>query len=290
MDNTGMKLEQQKTGALKCLNALDLKLIAMALMLSDHIWYVFLQEQESFHWMTYIGRLAFPIFAFQIVEGFAYTHDLKKYISRVFLFALVSEIPFNLAFYGSISYPYHQNVMFTFGIALLLLAVIEKARKKGRTVFVLTSAVCIVVGYVAGYVTQVDYDGEGILTVMLLYFFRNMRFGWVGQLASLLFVNLGLFGFYNPSSVQWFTVALQTFNESQSQWVPLSGYTFPLPFIGPDVVWELTEQALAALALIPIWMYNRKQGPHSRALQYACYAFYPGHLLILGLLAKFVVG
>ena len=285
-----MNMEKQKTASLKCLNALDLKLIAMALMLSDHIWYVFFQDQEYLHWMTYIGRLAFPIFAFQIVEGFAYTHDLRKYIGRVFLFALVSEIPFDLAFYGSLSYPYHQNVMFTFCIALLLLAAIEKARKKGRTVFVLTTAACIVFGYLAGYVTQVDYYGEGILTVILLYFFRDMRFGWIGQLASLLFINLGLFGFYNTSSGRWFNVGLQMFNESQSQWVPLGSYMFPLPFCGPDISWMLTEQALAALALIPIWMYNRKQGPHSRALQYACYAFYPGHLLILGLLAKFVVG
>lgn len=192
-------MEKQKTIPLKCLNALDLKLIAMALMLSDHVWYVFLQEQEAFHWMTYIGRIAFPVFAFQIVEGFAYTHNFKKYLGRVFLFALVSEIPFNLAFYGSFLYPYHQNVMFTFCIALLLLAVIENARKKGRTVFVLTAAVCTVLGYLLGYVAQVDYLGEGILMVMLFYFFRNMRFGWVGQLVSMFFVNFGMFGLRNTS-------------------------------------------------------------------------------------------
>ena len=282
-------MEEQKKVSLKCLNALNLKLIAMVLMLSDHIWYVFLQEQESFHWMTYIGRLAFPIFAFQIVEGFAYTHNFRKYVGRVFLFALVSEIPFNLAFYGTISYPEHQNVMFTFCIALLLLAVIEKARKKGRAVFVLTSAVCIVSGYLLGYVLQVDYYGEGILMVMLFYFFRNMRFGWVGQLAGLLFVNFGIYGL-RDTMVQWFTVALAMFHTDQSQWFTLGSYMFPLPFFTPNMSWVLTDQALAVLALIPIWMYNRKQGPHNRALQYACYAFYPGHLLILGLLAKFVAG
>lgn len=77
-------MENQKTTSFKCLNALGLKLLAMALMLSDHIWYVFLQDKEGFQWMTYIGRIAFPIFAFQIVEGFAYTHNFKKYWSRVF--------------------------------------------------------------------------------------------------------------------------------------------------------------------------------------------------------------
>ena len=284
-------MENQKTTSFKCLNALGLKLLAMALMLSDHIWYVFLQDKEGFQWMTYIGRIAFPIFAFQIVEGFAYTHNFKKYWSRVFLFALLSEIPFNLAFYGTLSYPYHQNVMFTFCIALLLLAVIDKARQKGRTVFILVSAVCVVSGYLIGYVAQVDYYGEGVLMVMLLYFFRDMRFGWIGQLASLVFVNFGLFGL-RDTSIQWFSIALATFEPGilqQSQWFTLGGYVFPVPFLGP-LTWMPTDQALAVLAMLPIGMYNRKQGPHNRALQYVCYAFYPGHLLILGLLAKFVFG
>ena len=240
-------MEEQKGVSLKCLNALNLKLIAMALMLSDHIWYVFLQEQEIFHWMTYIGRLAFPIFAFQIVEGFAYTHNFRKYVGRVFLFALVSEIPFNLAFYGTISYPEHQNVMFTFCIALLLLAVIERAREKSRTVFVLTAVACTVLGYLVGYVLQVDYYGEGILMVMLFYLFRDMRFGWVGQLAGLLFVNFGIYGL-RDTAVRWFTVALAMFDVEQSQWVTLSGYMFPFPFFTPNMSWVLKEQALAVLA------------------------------------------
>lgn len=285
-------MEKQETGSLKCLNALGLKLIAMVLMLSDHIWNVFLQSNESFHWMTYIGRLAFPIFAFQIAEGFAYTRSFKKYWGRVFLFALISEIPFNLAFYGSISFPDHQNVMFTFCIALLMLELIEKSREKGRAVFVLTSAACIVLGCLIGYAAQVDYYGEGVLMVLLFYFFRNVRFGWIGQLAGLLFFNLGIYGCRD--AVRWFTAVLAVYApeaQPQSGWLTIGNYMFPLPFYDLAAVdWKPTEQALAVLALIPIWLYNRKQGPHSRALQYVCYAFYPGHLLILGLLAKFVLG
>ena len=282
-------MEKQKTVSLKCLNALDLKLIAMALMLIDHIFYVPLHEQASFQWMDFIGRLAFPIFAFQIAEGFVHTHNFRKYLSRVFLFALISEIPFDLAFYGSFFYTDHQNVMFTFCIALILLAIIDKARKKGRIAFILTTAVCTVLGYLVGYIAMVDYYGEGILTVMLFYFFRDMRFGWVGQLAGMLFVNLGLCGFHN-TSLQWFPVVLCSFDPQLSQWPALGSYMFVLPFCTPNISWELRGQALAALALIPIWMYNRKQGPHNRALQYAYYAFYPGHLFILWLLARFVLG
>ena len=55
-------------------------------------------------------------------------------------------------------------------------------------------------------------------------------------------------------------------------------------------MWEIPEQGLAVLALIPIWLYNGKQGPHSRAIQYACYAFYPLHMLILAALARVLFG
>ena len=59
----------------KILNALDLKLLAMALMFCDHLWATLLPGQQ---WLTNLGRLAFPIFAFQIVEGYFCTHDFKK--------------------------------------------------------------------------------------------------------------------------------------------------------------------------------------------------------------------
>lgn len=81
--------------------------------------------------MTNLGRLAFPIFAFQIAEGYARTHNFKRYLGRMFLFALISELPFNLMTGGGLLFPFHQNVMFTFCLALLMLRLADLGRARG---------------------------------------------------------------------------------------------------------------------------------------------------------------
>ncbi len=282
-----MEETKGKLASFKCLDALQLKLIAMALMLCDHAYYLFPQG-AGFEWMNWIGRLAFPIFAFQIVEGFVHTRSFARYWGRMFLFALISEIPFNLFVEGRLLFPNHQNVIFTFCIALPLLALMEKARGRGWKVYVPTVIACFALGNLAGFAAQVDYYGLGVCTVLLFYIFRDLRFGWIGQIAGMLLIHLVLLG---AQSYRWFdlSVAACTMVGAQaSEWAMLGNYEFCLPVIGRGWTWELSFQGLAALALIPIWMYNGKQGRHSRALQYACYAFYPAHLLILGLLAKMI--
>lgn len=238
----------------KCIDALTLKLMAMAFMLLDHIW----ATVWDVSWFTMIGRLAFPIFAFQIVEGFFQTSSRKRYMQRMLLFALISEIPFDLMIADSIFYPFHQNVMFTFFIAMLLMTWMEQAKEsKGK--FILVTAICVALAYFLGLLTFVDYYHYGVLMVLLFYWTHGLKFGWIIQLLGMLYINDAM-----------------------------AGLQISVEVLGRTV--EFGQQMLAVLALIPIWLYNGKQGYHSKPIQYACYWFYPVHMLLLYLLAVLLNG
>lgn len=227
-------------------------------MLCDHLWAMLFPAAE---WLTCIGRIAFPIFAFLAVEGFFHTHDLRRYLLRLLLWALLSEIPFNLMYGGSIFYPYHQNVLWTFLLSLLLLSLIEKCRTRLKPVLaVLMSVGLAAAGYLIGYIAMVDYYGIGVLTVLVFYVFQKRT--WVNRLLQF----LCLYGL--------------------NVWL-LGSYYYEVNLFGHAV--EIVQQGFALLALIPIWLYQGKQGLHSKAFQYACYAFYPVHMLILFLVKEWVL-
>ena len=76
-------MTQRKFG----LTATHLRILALGLMLLDHLWATVVPGNN---WMTYVGRMAFPIFAFQAAEGYHHTHDFKGYCKRLAIFALVS--------------------------------------------------------------------------------------------------------------------------------------------------------------------------------------------------------
>ena len=234
------------------LSAAALHILAMAFMLLDHLWATLFLSQE---WMTCVGRLAFPIFAFMAVEGYFHTHSFKKYAQRMLIFALLSEIPFDLMYGGTWFYPVHQNVIWTLLIGLLGIRAMEAVREKGKTwLYLLTCVAVTVLGFALGTLGMVDYYGMGVLTVFVFYFLRGREW-WklFGQIAALYWINVSLIG----------------------------GQIFPIELFGLE--FEVCEQGLALLALVPIWLYRGRQGHHSKAFQYACYAFYPVHMLILGL-------
>ncbi|MBR4869292.1 MAG: hypothetical protein IKU12_00760, partial [Oscillospiraceae bacterium] len=151
-----------------------LHLLAMGLMLCDHLWATVLTAQD---WLTWVGRIAFPLFAFMLAEGFAHTRSKKKYALRLLLFALISELPFNLMLSGSFFYPLHQNIMFTFLLAFAAMALCEKIKSHFSARYLrIPLLVLTALGFhFAGFITFVDYFGYGILTVLLFYFTRTQE-------------------------------------------------------------------------------------------------------------------
>ena len=230
----------------------SLHILAMALMLCDHLWATVVRGND---WLNGIGRIAFPIFAFMIAEGYFHTRSVKKYALRLLVFALLSEIPFNLMAGGRLFYPVHQNVLWTFLIALVLIHWNEKARAtQKRWVRILVAVGTVLLGMLVGLLTMVDYYHAGVLTVLVFYFFRK-RTWWcrAAQLVLLWLINTEILGGVGRDYV-------------------IFGHTF-----------FLARQSLAVLALIPIWLYRGEQGYHSKWFRYLCYGFYPVHLLALGL-------
>ena len=118
------------------IGSFGLHLLAMALMFCDHAWAT-LPNMPL--WLTGLGRIAFPIFAFLLAEGHAHTRNVKRYRKRLLLLAVLTEIPFNLMCSGSIIYPFHQNVIWTFLIASLCIGAVERARRK-KTVLAVIGA------------------------------------------------------------------------------------------------------------------------------------------------------
>lgn len=175
---------------LKGLSGSALKLIAIVSMLIDHVAAAILARllitgqgtptlYQTYFAMRNIGRIAFPIFCFLLVEGFEYTRDRKKYALRLFLFALISEIPFDLAFNAKVLETGYQNVFFTLLIGLITImairAVEEKEQNWHPVARILLTAVIVAAGMVVAILLKTDYDAKGIVAILLLYLFRKKR-------------------------------------------------------------------------------------------------------------------
>ena len=237
--------------------SMSLHLMAMGFMLCDHLWATIVPGND---WLTCIGRLTFPIFAFLTVEGYFHTHSFKKYMTRLLIFAILSEIPFNLVMGSSWFYPIHQNVLWTFLLGLGLIHLNEKAKKTGKLVRrILTGIATVCMAYVLGILLFVDYYHAGVLMVLVFYFFRGRKWwNFIGQFLLLYYINVEM----------------------------LAGYTYEFTLFGET--YYFVRQGFALLALIPIWLYQGNEGYKSKTLQYVYYGFYPVHLLILALLRMII--
>lgn len=140
-----------------------LKLIAIITMFIDHIGYAIFGK---FSFFNYIGRIAFPIFAFQITEGYIHTKNLKKYFLRLFIFAIVSQIPFIL-FYKIFSNSFTLNIFFTLLLGLISIYIYDRSKHKIIGIFSF-----ILLGFLANF-AHCDYGFYGVTIIFIFYIFKN---------------------------------------------------------------------------------------------------------------------
>lgn len=228
-----------------------LKLIALVTMTIDHVGRFFFPN--DIEWLL-IGRLAFPIFAWGIANGYHHTSNLKKYMTRLGMFALISQIPFTLAYVVLLYTPTVLNIFFTLLLGLCAIALYDRIPHKG-----LGALVVLLLSLVAS-IMPTDYGAYGVLLTFVFYLTYGkpkLMIQYQTALWALLFF-LGI-------------VALAT---------PLK--SMALTFLIPQT---LAVQFVALLSVGLIALYTGVQGPR---MKWLFYWYYPLHLLVLVYIATII--
>lgn len=169
--SAGIGEEMEIPKRFKVLDGTSLKLIAMASMVLDHVGDNFFPDQV---WMRVLGRIAMPIFAFCISEGFAHTHDRQRYLMRMGIFALVSEVPFDLVTAGVPLEFSHQNIMFTFFWAILGLMLFERIAGEGAPKSRMAAGyIMLAVFTMTSVLLGLDYNMLGCGLIFVFYLLRE---------------------------------------------------------------------------------------------------------------------
>ncbi|MCL1807471.1 MAG: conjugal transfer protein TraX [Oscillospiraceae bacterium] len=226
------------------MSSFALKILAMATMLTDHIGAVLEPQLPAWAFLLCrtVGRLAMPLFCFMIAEGLFHTRDAKRYLLRLTLFALVSEVPYDLVKTGQWLEFTDQNVGFTLLLGFLGILLFDSFAAQGRKGAALVSIIAVAS---AAYLVRSDYSIFGVYYIFIFYYFRNNHIGRTIALAAgvlLLSADMMLAGAH----------------------------------------WRYALISLTAvLAAIPIMLYSNERGRDGKAMRAAFYAFYPLHLMVL---------
>lgn len=249
-----------KIGAFGGFSASALKMIAIAAMLSDHISAVFLGPDMTV--FRLIGRIAFPIFAYLIGEGVRYSKNLGKYALRLFAFAVISEIPFDMAFSGTFFTAEKQNVYFTLLAGLVSIVVLKKLKehKLGFLGIVTTGVIALVPLLISS-----DYGFMGVVIITLFYVFGDKE--GISRAA----------GFSLCCALSCVALVLVA-----PEMLGIEGISLKIPIPG-----IIPPQIYSVAAVLPLMLYNGEKG--FKMNRYFFYAFYPAHILILGIIVMFIL-
>lgn len=247
------------------MSALALRILACVSMLADHIGYCFAGNYPCLEYLRWFGRLSFPLFVFLLVNGFRHTSSRLRYALRLGIFALISQIPFDLFCSHPVFFE-KLNVFATLLLCLLTLWAVDAMRQRKKL-----NCFCLLPGLLATLlcsfeVIPCDYGAKGILMALVFYF-------WEGK--PLLMTGGVLFSLCWPRIME---ATLLLMKALQGQ---------PVAFV-PTNRWELT-QLLSLFSVVFLLLYRGTPGklpsrPAARkTVQLSFYLFYPIHLVFLWL-------
>ena len=180
-----------------------LKIIAVISMFIDHVGAVLFPDVILFR---IVGRLAFPIYCFLLVEGARYTHNMRQYMLRMGIFALISELPFDWAFYHRPVYLAHQNVFFTLFIGLVMIWFLEHPMNDMEIPDIVNKLIIVALAGTAAELLSTDYGFSGIATILIFYILRErvllkylitalicIGMGWIEGFAVLALIPIALY-------------------------------------------------------------------------------------------------
>lgn len=221
-------------------------------MTLDHVGKAFFKDLI---WLQYIGRLAFPIFAFSLAQGYIHTKDVGKYLKRLVGFAVLSQIPYTVFEILSGGSSEKLNVLFTLLLGLVAIHACDRIKIRWLSIAIVIG-ICL-----AGELLRVDYGAYGIATVVLFYYYsvilerikenKRQRIVWTA-LVWLCFLAMTLFKNYD---------ILQMVLAGNVFWTSI-------------IIWTVMSFAL-------LIMYNGELGPRCK---YLFYLFYPFHLTVICLM------
>ena len=232
------RFEQEKLKKFQVFNGAQLKYLAFLSMLIDHANNALLTPMlngEGFllhlsNLFSILGRIAFPLFVFFIVEGFFKSRSRKRYLTTLLIFGVISEVPFDMFTSKTFFDPYWNNIMFTLALCLITIWIIDSLKEKlpNQVAWYVVSIILVILFGLLAMGLSLDYDYHAIIVAYLFYIFYNR---------------------------------------------PLLGAT--LGYL--SIIKELYSFLGFAMTLT----YNGKRGKQYKWLNYA---FYPVHILILGIL------
>ena len=232
------------------MTAFTLKIIALTAMLIDHLCIVF---PDIFpFWFRGVGRLAYPIFVFLLAESFRHTKAREKFLMRLLIFAVISEIPYDLALGNDINFIANTNIFYTLFLGGMAVCLYEKFKERRGWQTMAVIAAILPTAILAEILT-VDYGGMGVLFIFAMYVIEPK----ILRLTALC-------GF------------------ALSQFLPLVvAYN-----LGIEIPTEYLLMIPFAVATVPlIAMYNGERGLKAKWLFYLAY---PVHLAVLAVIAMII--